>query len=127
MLEPVGIKRIQAIIGALLYNARAVDNKLLVALSTLGTQQASATTATKADCGWLLDYCATYPDDGIICRASDMVLAAHSDAGFNNETKARSRTGAHIFLSEDEPIPRWNGAVLAISQPNHQTCDFFCC
>ncbi len=80
MLEPVGIKRIQAIIGALLYYARAVDNKLLVALSTLGTQQVSATTttATKADCDWLLDYCATYPDDGIIYRASDMVLAAHS-------------------------------------------------
>ncbi len=116
MLEPVGIKRIQAIIGALLYYARAVDNKLLVALSTLGSQQASATTATKADCDWLLDYCATYPDDGIIYRASDMVLAAHSDAGFNNVTKSRSRAGAHIFLSEDEPIPRWNGAVLAIAQ-----------
>ena len=38
VLDPGGIKRIQAIIGALLYYARAVDNKLLVALSTLGTQ-----------------------------------------------------------------------------------------
>lgn len=115
-LDPGGIKRIQAIIGALLYYARAVDNKLLVALSTLGTQQAQATTATKADCDWLLDYCATYPDDGVIYRASDMVLAAHSDAGFNNVSKSRSRAGAHIFLSEDDPFPRWNGAVLAIAQ-----------
>ena len=63
----------------------------------------------------LLDYCATYPNDGIIYRASDMVLAAHSDAGFNNETKSRSRAGAHIFLSEDDPMPRWNGPVLTIA------------
>ena len=45
-----------------------------------------------------------------------MVLAAHSDAGFNNEYKARSRAGAHIFLSEDDPSPKWNGPVLTIAQ-----------
>ena len=116
MLDPAGIKRIQAIIGALLYYARAVDNKLLCALSALGSQQAAATVATEADCNWLLDYCATYPDDGIIYRASDMVLAAHADAGFNNETRSRSRAGGFIFMSEDDPIPRLNGPVLTIAQ-----------
>ena len=45
-----------------------------------------------------------------------MVLAAHSDASFHNETKGRSRAGAHIFLSEDDPIPKWNGPVLTIAQ-----------
>ena len=45
-----------------------------------------------------------------------MVLAGHSDAGFNNETKTRSRAGAHIFLTEHESIPRWNGPVLTIAQ-----------
>ena len=45
-----------------------------------------------------------------------MVLAAHSDAGFNNESKGRSRAGAHLFLSEDEPEPRWNGPILTIAQ-----------
>ena len=64
----------------------------------------------------MLDYCATYPDDGILYRASGMVLSGHSDAGFNNETKERSRSGAHIFLSEYESIPRWNGPVLTIAQ-----------
>jgi hypothetical protein len=32
-LNTAGIKRIQGIVGSLLYHARAVDNKLLVALS----------------------------------------------------------------------------------------------
>ena len=45
-----------------------------------------------------------------------MTLAAHSDAGFANETKSRSRAGAHIFLSENDSIPRWNGTILTIAQ-----------
>ena len=45
-----------------------------------------------------------------------MVLAAHSDAGFNNESKGRSRAGDHIFLSEDDPEPKWNGPILTIAQ-----------
>jgi hypothetical protein len=45
-----------------------------------------------------------------------MVLAAHSNASFLTETKSRSRAGAHIFLSEDDPIPRNNGPVLTLSQ-----------
>ena len=45
-----------------------------------------------------------------------MILAGHLDAVFNNETKARSRAGAHIFLSGNEAISRWNGPVLTITQ-----------
>ena len=63
-----------------------------------------------------MDYLATYPNDGIVYRSSNMILAAHSDAGFHNESKGRSRAGAHIFLSEDEPIPWWNGPILSIAQ-----------
>jgi hypothetical protein len=44
-----------------------------------------------------------------------MILAAHSDASYLNKTKSRSHAGAHIFLSEDDPIPRSNGAVLSIA------------
>ncbi len=115
-LDSMGIKRIQGIIGSLLYYARAVDNKLLATLSTISTQQAAATVNTEKAVNQLLDYVATYPNDGITYRASSMVLAAHSDASYLTETNARSRAGAHIFLSEDDPIPRNNGPVLTLSQ-----------
>ena len=59
---------------------------------------------------------ATYPDDGVLYQASDMILAAYSKAGFHNESKGRSRSGTHIFLSEDDPIPRWNGPILTVAQ-----------
>ena len=42
------IKRIQGIVGALLYVGRAVNNKLLVALSEIGAQQAAAIENTSA-------------------------------------------------------------------------------
>ena len=115
-LDEAGKKRIQEIVGALLYYGRAVDNKILVALSAIGAQQASPTERANAAIDQLLDYCATYPDDGILYRSSDMLIAAHADAGFHNESKGRSRAGAHIFLSEDAPMPKWNGAVLTIAQ-----------
>ena len=102
--------------GALLCIGRSVNNKLLVALSSIGSQQAAAIEATTDAIGQLLDYVATYPDDGIIFRKSDMILAAHTDAGFLNESKSRSCAGAHIFLSENVPKPKLNGPVLIISQ-----------
>jgi hypothetical protein len=45
-----------------------------------------------------------------------MTLCAHADAGFLNETNSRSRAGAHILLSENDPFPQFNGAVLSIAQ-----------
>ena len=89
-LDPSGIRRVHQIVGALLWIGRAVNNKLLVALSAIGSQQALAIEYTNNAIHQLLDYCATYPDDGILYRSSNMILSAHSDAGSANETKSRS-------------------------------------
>jgi hypothetical protein len=90
--------------------------KLLVALSAIAACQSYATVATEQADHLLLDYVATYPADGIVYRASDMILCAHADAGFLSETNSCSRAGAHIFLSENDPFPCFNGAVLSIAQ-----------
>ena len=47
---------------------RAVNNKLLVALSVIVTQQAATIEDTAAAIEQLLDYVATYPNDGILFR-----------------------------------------------------------
>jgi hypothetical protein len=85
-----GVKRIQGIIGNLLYYACTVDNKLLATLSTLSFQQATATEATNGAMNQLLDYLATYPDNGTTYRASNMILCAHANAGVHNESKDHS-------------------------------------
>ena len=45
-----------------------------------------------------------------------MVLSAQSNAAYLKVSKERSRADAHIMLSEDVPVPRYNGPVLAIAQ-----------
>jgi hypothetical protein len=120
LLSEVRKRRIQEIVCSLLYYARAVDNKLLVGLSAIASRQAQATVATEQAVHLLLDYVATYPNDGIVYRASDMILCAHADAGFLNETNARSRTGAHISLRKRSlPSVQW---CSPLDCPNHQIC-----
>ncbi len=108
--------RIQEIIGSLLYYACAVDNKLLMALNAIAAKQSKATVATKQAVHLLLDYVATYPNNGIVYCASDMILCAHANDGFLNESQCCSCAGAHIFLSENQPYPCFNGAVLSSAQ-----------
>ena len=111
-----GVKHVQGIIVALLWYRRAVGKKLLFVLSAIGSQQAAATESTADAIHQLIDYVATYPNNGITYRASDMVLAGHSDAGYLNENRARSRFGAHIFLLEYETMFRHNLPILAIAK-----------
>ncbi len=58
-----------------------------------------------------LDYAATKEPAVTTYRASDMVLAIHSNAGYLNEEGARSRAGGHHFLSKNVAAPSNNGAI----------------
>ncbi len=94
---------IQEIRRALLYYEQAVNNKLLVAISAISARQSNATIATEQAVNLLLDYVATYPNDGIAYQSSNMILCTHADVGFLNKIKSRSRAKAHIFFSENDP------------------------
>ena len=56
----------QAIVGAILLYGQAVDNKVLVTLNTIGTQNLVATESTNEATKHLLDYFSTCPNDGIL-------------------------------------------------------------
>ena len=62
-LDNQGTKRIQGIVGALLYYARAVEKKLLIGLSAIGSHQVASTEHTNEAINQILDYCATYSAD----------------------------------------------------------------
>jgi hypothetical protein len=86
-------KYIQAVAGTLLYYGRAVDNTILPALSAIATEQAKPTEKTMDTIKQLLDYCATQEEAVISYKASKMILTVHSDAGYCNKKKSRSRAG----------------------------------
>jgi hypothetical protein len=46
----------------------------------------------------------------------NMILCAHANASFHNESKGHNRASAHIFVSKSDPFPKHNGLVLSISQ-----------
>ena len=114
-LDATGIKKVQKIVGSILYYARAVDMTVLIALSSIAIEQTRATTKTMSRCTQLLDYLASNANAKIRFYASDMILNIHSDASYLSESKARSRTCGHFFMGwvpvNNKPI-RLNGAFF---------------
>jgi len=112
-LNEKGIKRVQQMVGSILYYARAVDMTVLVALSSIVVEQTKGTERTMGRCLELLDYLATNSKAVIRFVASDMVMNIHLDASYLSETKARNRACGHLFMGwmpkNGEPT-RLNGA-----------------
>jgi hypothetical protein len=82
---------IMQVTGVFLYYARAVDGTMLTALRAIVAEQATPTENTLKKCKQFLDYAASQEEAILTFRASDMVLAIHSDASYLNEPKARIR------------------------------------
>jgi hypothetical protein len=112
-LDKQGIRRIQQIVGGILYYAKAVDMTVLMALSSISTEQMKATKKTQSKCLQLLDYLATNSEAIVRFHASDMVMNIHSDASYLSEPGSRSRTCGHFFMGSvpktGQPI-KLNGA-----------------
>ncbi len=114
-LDTKGIRRIQKIVGSILFYARAVDMTVLMALSSIASEQLKATELTMQRCTQLLDYLASNSDAKVRFHASDMVMNIHSDASYLSEPQARSRTCGHFFMgslpTDGDPI-LLNGAFF---------------
>jgi hypothetical protein len=126
-LDLTNTRRIQEVLGTLLYYARAVDSTMLVAIGTLATQQAAPTVATMRAVTHLLNYCATHPEATIRYHASEMILHVESDASYLSESKGRSRAAGLHYLScrsptplvtptASDPSPPSNGAIFVHCQ-----------
>jgi hypothetical protein len=105
------ITRAQAIVGTLLYNARAVDPTLSVPFSAFASKLSTATTATTTTTtinsfSHLLEYCSTHPESTVRYFASDMQLKIHSDASYFSEPKAQSRIGVFSTCETTQTPPR---------------------
>jgi hypothetical protein len=108
---------VQRIIGSILYYAHAIDLTVLMALSTIASEQSRGTKSTMKKCKQLLDYLATHPDATIRFHASDMILNIHSNASYLSKANAHSRACGHFFmglkLAATKPI-KLNGAFFTL-------------
>lgn len=125
-LDTADTKRVQEVLGTLLFYARAVDSTMLVAIGDIATQQAKGTKATMKAIIYLLNYCATHPGAIIRYHASDMCLHVDSDASYLSVSKAHSRIAGFHYRSshpdsdtkatESHTPPPTNGAILTPCQ-----------
>ncbi len=109
------IKRVQKIVGTLLYYGRAVDSTLLTTLSAIAARQSNGTKAVTEACHQLLDYVATHPNAGIRYQACDMILPVHTDASYLSELGGKSRAAGHFYLTNQNDEDFNNGAILTLS------------
>ncbi len=93
------IKRVQKIVGSILYNARAVDMAVLIALSTIASKQTKGTKQTLEKALQVLDYLATHPNATVHFSACNMILNIHLDASHLSEPNAQSWACGYYFLS----------------------------
>ena len=108
-------KRIQEIVGVFLYYARAVDPTMLTAINKIASAQSNPTEDVEASVMHFLNYAHRWPNAQLVMEASDMRLAAHSDASYLSETMSRSRAGGIFFLTKNN-VPNFvNGAIEQIS------------
>ncbi len=65
-LDAKGIKRVQKIVGSILYYARAVDMTVLMALSSIAVEQTKATEKSLAQCTQLMDHLSGHADAKVL-------------------------------------------------------------
>ena len=68
-------------------------------LRSLATHQANPTKTTLKQVVQLLDYAARHADAIVTYHASNMILAAHSNASYLSKSKAQSRARGHFLMS----------------------------
>ena len=109
-------KYIQCVNGTLVYIGRYFESTLTTPLSAIAFQKSKPTIENMKRAKTILNYVSTQDKAILTYTSSDMLLAAHSDAGYLKNTNSRSRAGGHFFLSENVEHPANNGAILAIAQ-----------
>ena len=82
LMQPDDITKLQKIIGAVLYYARAVDGTLMATINELASAQSKGTQATMQANKNLMDYCHSHSDATIRYCASQMKLHIHSDVSY---------------------------------------------
>ena len=118
-LPPEQIKRVQKIVGKLLYYGLAVDNTIIVILGDLAIEQTKCTKPTIKAVTHLLNYAATHTNAILRYHKSEMILHIHSDGSYLSVPKAQNRAGGYFFLSyntmDTAKCPH-NGPIYVLSR-----------
>ena len=91
---------------------------VLMALSSIASEQTKGTERTLEKAFQVLDYLATHTNAVVRFRASDMVMNIHSDASYLSKLEAKSRACGHFFMGA---LPK-DGDPIKLNGIFHTLC-----
>ena len=113
----------QKIVGSILCYARAVGMTVLMALSSIASEQTKGTERTLEKAYQVLDYLTLHPDTVLRFQVSDMVMNIHLDGSYLSEPKACSRACGHFFMGS---VPK-DGKPIKLNSAFHTLCSILQC
>jgi len=84
------IEQVQKIVRSILYYTRTVDMIVLMALSTIASEQTKGTERTLEKVYQVLDYLVTHPNAVVQFHTPDMAMSIHLDVSYLSKPNARS-------------------------------------
>lgn len=116
-------KELQERVGILRYISDMVFTHLQVPVSKIASTMAQPTKQALEKAKRIFGYLAINKDRALRFKKSDMIIRAHSDASYQSETNARSRSGGYIYMGNKDDNTH-NGPILVLSkiQDNNGTC-----
>ena len=121
-LDKKATKRIQPIVGNMLYYARSVDPTMLWAINENFRVQSQPTRDTVEKSRILIEYASTYPNAILSYEASDIFLHVDSDPAYLTMPDSRSFYSGHFYFSDwpspspIKPNPERNGPIHSVKQ-----------
>ena len=116
LLDKYGHTHIQNVVGIILWYACAVYLMVLMALSTIATEQFQATNTRIKNVKQLLDYLATNPNSTMRYYALNMIFNIHYDALYLSESNSKSRASRTFSL---EGLPATADLSRSMAQLTH--------
>ena len=98
-------KRLQKIVGKILYYAREVEHTILMGLNSLVAVQIKPKIKTARQITQFLNYSATHLDTVKEYRRSGIIIHIYSDALYISEPEARNRSGGCFSKDQNPNIP----------------------
>jgi hypothetical protein len=111
---PETIKFVQEVTGLFNHYSRVIDYTMAEAVTSIARTQAAPTTDTIKRVNHLLNYAASHPNHCIIYEASDMILAAMSDASFQSIPGSRSKAGGVFYFANKGDPPNTNNGLIGV-------------
>jgi hypothetical protein len=121
-LSPAELKKVQDIVGILLYNARTVNPTLLAALSSIAAQEIQLQTSHGRCMSPTTQLRCNQSQRRLTYHACDMILAVHTDTFYLSKAGGKKPCSGTLLPHQSEQ-EKFQERSCADTVSHHQACD----